>query len=202
MASPPQHSPKPRVRLRSDWRNIFSLSPNLSLTLMHSVPFVLHGNVFTRTFPVLSSVRRATGAPTCLAPGIRSQMLVTEKPLTASPGTTALCQFCLARAGKSSPELFPRAKPSLSSTLRSAWFNGGGRASCNAFTSPNAHQGRRQNIVITVCCTATRRTSITTAVATMNGSMKIVAGCILARLCRSFPHLRVESTGCCGSRIR
>jgi hypothetical protein len=38
----------------------------------------------------------------------------------------------------------------LVSTLQSAWCGGGGRASCNGFTSLSAHQTRRQNALISL----------------------------------------------------
>ena len=66
-------------------------------------------------------------------------MVTPEKLATALPATNTLANFGRQESEYYQPQDFRAATSSLWSTLQSARFGGGGRASCNAFTFYSAH---------------------------------------------------------------
>jgi len=66
-------------------------------------------------------------------------MVTPEKLATALPATNTLANFGRQEPENDQPQDFRTATWSLWSTLQSARFGGGGRASCNAFTFYSAH---------------------------------------------------------------
>jgi hypothetical protein len=66
-------------------------------------------------------------------------MVTPEKLATALPAANTLADSSRQGAANDQQQDFRKATSSPSASLQSAWFGGGGSASCNDFTSLSAH---------------------------------------------------------------